>query len=190
VAIGEDVTEQLDVEPAVFFVRRHVYPKYACRACERIVAAPSVPCVPCVIERGRPGPGLLAHVLVSKYADPLPLYRPQQIYQRSGVELARSTLAEWVGAVGVALQPLVAAMKADLVREQAERPRSLRVPQGHRHPPAYASRSPHRGAVAAVLGADDVSIAIAASEGKVGTPDAYVAPDIPDSKPFSVGVPF
>jgi transposase len=114
VAIGEDVTEQLDVEPAVFFVRRHVYPKYACRACETIVAAPSVPCV---IERGRPGPGLLAQVLVSKYADHLPLYRQQQIYQRSGVELARSTLAEWVGTVGVALQPLVAAMKADLVRE-------------------------------------------------------------------------
>ena len=114
VAIGEDVTEQIDCEPAVFFVRRHVYPKYACRACETIVAAPSVPSV---IERGRPGPGLLAQVLVSKYADHLPLYRQQQIYQRSGIDLARSTLAEWVGAVGVALQPLVAAMKADLVRE-------------------------------------------------------------------------
>jgi len=114
VSIGEDVTEQLDCKPIEFFVRRHVYPKYACRTCESVVAAPSVPSV---IERGRAAPGLLAHVLISKYADHLPLYRQQQIYQRSGIDLARSTLADWVGAAGLALMPLVAALKADLLRE-------------------------------------------------------------------------
>jgi transposase len=111
--MGEDVTEQLDCKPAEFFVRRHIYPKYACRTCETVTAAPSEASV---IERGRPAPGLLAQVLISKYADHLPLYRQQQIYQRSGVELARSTLADWTGAAGVALMPLVDAMKADLLQ--------------------------------------------------------------------------
>lgn len=110
--IGEDVTELLDCEPVTFFVQRHVRPKYACRTCETITVAP-VPAA--IIDRGRPAPGLLAQVLISKYADHLPLYRQQQIYQRSGVELARSTLAGWVGACGVALTPLVEAMKAQLL---------------------------------------------------------------------------
>ena len=109
--MGEDVTEQLDCEPAKFFVRRHVYPKYACRSCETVTAQPSVPGV---IERSRAAPGLLAHVLISKYADHLPLYRQQQIYWRSGVEIARSTLTDWTGATGVALMPLIAAMQAEL----------------------------------------------------------------------------
>jgi transposase len=111
--MGEDVTEQLDCKPAEFFVRRHIYPKYACRACETVTTAPSEPSV---IERGRAAPGLLAHVLIGKYADHLPLYRQQQIYQRSGIDLARSTLADWTGAAGVALMPLAAAMKADLLQ--------------------------------------------------------------------------
>ena len=110
--IGEDVTELLDCEPIRFFVRKQVRPKYACRSCETITAAP-VP--PAIIDRGRPAPGLLAQVLIAKYADHLPLYRQEQIYQRSGVDLARSTLAGWVGACGVALMPLVAAMKAELL---------------------------------------------------------------------------
>ena len=86
---------------------RHVRPKLACRCCERIVqvAAPSRP-----IERGLPGPGLLAHVLVSKYADHLPLYRQSAIYARDGVELDRSTLADWVGASARLLAPLVDAL--------------------------------------------------------------------------------
>jgi transposase len=111
-AIGEDVTELLDCEPVKFFVQRHIRPKYTCRHCETIVAAP-VPAA--IIERGRPAPGLLAQVLIAKYADHSPLYRQAQIYQRSGVDLARSTMAEWVGACGVALAPLVAAMKAELL---------------------------------------------------------------------------
>ncbi len=104
VKIGEDITEQLDVEPAKFFVHRHIRPQYACRHCETITAAP-VP--PAIIDGGLAAVGLLAWVLISKYLDHLPLYRLEQIAARDQVILARSTLAEWVGRTGVALQPLV-----------------------------------------------------------------------------------
>ena len=114
VKIGEDVSEQLDVEPARFFVHRHIRPQYACRACETVIAAP-VP--PAVIDGGLAAPGLLAWVAVSKYADHLPLYRLEQIAARQGVTLARSTLAEWVGKTGVALQPLADRLAA-LLRSQ------------------------------------------------------------------------
>jgi transposase len=103
VKIGEDVSEQLDVEPARFFVHRHIRPQYACRGCETVSAAP-VPAA--IIDGGMAAPGLLAWVAVSKFADHLPLYRLEQIAARQGVPLARSTLAEWVGKIGVALQPL------------------------------------------------------------------------------------
>ncbi len=103
VKIGEDVSEQLDVEPARFFVHRHIRPQYACRGCETVTAAP-IP--PAVIDGGMAAPGLLAWVAVSKFADHLPLYRLEQIAARQGVPLARSTLAEWIGKLGVALQPL------------------------------------------------------------------------------------
>lgn len=103
VKIGEDISEQLDVEPAKFFVHRHIRPQYACRPCERITAAP-VP--PAVIEGGMAAPGLITWVLISKFIDHLPLYRLEQIAARDGVTLARSTLAEWVGRYGAALQPL------------------------------------------------------------------------------------
>jgi transposase len=104
VKIGEDVSEQLDVEPAKFFVHRHIRPQYACRTCETITAAP-VP--PTVIDGGMAAVGLLTWIMISKYVDHLPLYRLEQIAARDNVILARSTLAEWVGRVGVALQPLV-----------------------------------------------------------------------------------
>ncbi len=104
VKIGEDITEQLDVEPAKFFVHRHIRPQYACRNCETITAAP-VP--PAIIDGGLAAVGLLVWVLISKYLDHLPLYRLEQIAARDQVILARSTLAEWVGRTGVALQPLV-----------------------------------------------------------------------------------
>jgi len=105
--IGEDIAEVLDYVPARFRVIRHVRPKLACPGCEKIVQAeaPSRP-----IARGLAGAGLLAHVLVSKYADHLPLYRQSQIYAREGVELERSTLAEWVGQCFHLLDPLVAAL--------------------------------------------------------------------------------
>ena len=101
VKIGEDVTEQLDVKPAEFFVHRHIRPQYACRACETVVAEP-VP--PAVIDGGMATTGLLAWITTCKYLDHLPLYRIAQIAAREDVTLSLSTLAEWVGRVGVALE--------------------------------------------------------------------------------------
>ena len=100
--LGEDVSELLEYVPVSFRVIQHIRPKLSCARCERIVLseAPSRP-----IARGLAGPGLLAHVLVAKYADHLPLYRQSAIYAREGVELERSTLADWVGSA--LLQPLV-----------------------------------------------------------------------------------
>jgi transposase len=105
---GEDVSEQLEYVPESFKVIRHVRSKFACSGCDRVVEAPA-PSRP--IERGLAGPGLLAHVLVSKYADHLPLYRQSEIYARQGVEIERSTLAGWVGAASELLTPLLTALQ-------------------------------------------------------------------------------
>ncbi len=107
-SLGEDISEILEYVPAHFKVIQQVRPKLACACCERIVQAeaPSRP-----IERGIAGPGLLAHVLVSKYSDHLPLYRQSEIYAREGVELERSTLADWVGGTSALLAPLVEALR-------------------------------------------------------------------------------
>ncbi len=107
--IGEDVTEVLEKVPARLKVVRHVRPRYACRACEAVLQAPA-PDLP--IEKGRPGPGLLAHVLVSKYLDGLPLYRLSGILGREGVEIERQTLADWVGRGAWWLAPLAEAIGA------------------------------------------------------------------------------
>lgn len=112
VLIGEDVSEQLNVEPAKFFVHRHIRPQYACRACETVTAAPVEPAV---IDGGMAATGLLAWVIVGKYLDHLPLYRLERMAARDGVTLARSTLAEWVGRIGVALQPLADRLTALLL---------------------------------------------------------------------------
>jgi transposase len=109
---GEDVSEQLERIPATYKVIRHVRPKFACAGCERVVEAPA-PARP--IERGLPGPGLLAHVLVSKYADHQPLYRQSDIYAREGIDLDRSTLAGWVGAASELLTPLVEEIRKHVV---------------------------------------------------------------------------
>ncbi len=106
--LGEDVAEMLERVRACFKVIRHVRPKLSCDACDRIVQTPA-PSRP--IDRGLAGPGLLAHVLVSKYADHLPLYRQSEIYSREGVDLDRSTLAGWVGATSELLTPLVDAVR-------------------------------------------------------------------------------
>jgi len=105
--IGEDVAEMLEYVPASFKVIRHVRPKLACSRCQRIVQQPA-PSRP--IERGLPGPGLLAHVAVAKFADSLPLYRQAQIYAREGIDLDRSTLADWLGSTARLAQPLVEAL--------------------------------------------------------------------------------
>src|SRR5471030_3559259 len=101
--LGEDVTEVLDYVPGHFQVIRHVRPKYACKACDAIaqVPAPSMP-----TPRGRATPSTLAHLLVSKYCDHLPLYRQSEIYAREGVDLDRSTLCDWVGQTAWLLQPI------------------------------------------------------------------------------------
>ena len=101
--IGEDVAEQLEFIPEHFKVIRHVRPKFACGKCSTIVqaAAPSRP-----IDKGLAGPGLLAHVAVSKYLDHLPLYRQSEIYARQGIDLERSTLADWIGGISRLVTPL------------------------------------------------------------------------------------
>jgi transposase len=108
VRIGEDVSEQLDCVPAQFFVHRHIRGKYVCRCCQTIAAA-ALPAQ--IIDKGLPAPGLLAQVVVAKHDDHLPLYRQEEIYARSGVHVARSSMAQWVGICGVRLAPLADALR-------------------------------------------------------------------------------
>ncbi|WP_245494946.1 IS66 family transposase [Rhizobium ruizarguesonis] len=101
---GETISEVLDYVPASFRVVRHIQPRFTCKGCDTKVRAemPSLP-----IERGKPGPGLVAHVLIAKYCDHLPLYRQSEIYAREGVYLSRSTMADWIGKAGTLLEPLL-----------------------------------------------------------------------------------
>ncbi len=110
--LGEDVSETLEYVPERFKVIRQVRPKLACACCDKIVQAEAASRP---IARGIAGPGLLAHVLVSKYCDHLPLYRQAEIYARDGVELDRSTMAEWVGGCSRLLEPLVAALRRQVM---------------------------------------------------------------------------
>ncbi len=110
--IGEDVSEKLDYTPGVFHVERHIRGKWACAKCQTLIQAP-VPAQ--VIDKGIATAGLLAQVLVAKYADHQPLYRQEGIFERAGLAIPRSTLAQWVGVCGVRLQPLVDALKAMLL---------------------------------------------------------------------------
>lgn len=110
--IGQDVSEKLDYTPGLFTVERHIRGKWACAKCQTLTQAP-VPAQ--IIDKGIPTAGLLAQVLVGKYADHLPLYRQEGIFARAGMALPRSTLAQWVGVCGVRLQPLVDALKQDIL---------------------------------------------------------------------------
>ena len=114
--IGEDVTEELEYVPGRFVVNRIVRPRFACNRCDRFAQA-ALPSRP--IERGRPGSGLLAHILISKFADHLPLYRQSGIYAREGVDLDRSTMAEWVGKTTTLLTPLAEAIARHVKRGEA-----------------------------------------------------------------------
>jgi transposase len=114
VRIGEDTSEKLDYTPGVFTVERHIRGKWACKACETLIQAP-VP--PHVIDKGIPTAGLLAQVLVAKYGDHLPLYRQERIFERAGLAIPQSTLGEWVGVCGVRLQPLVDALRDELLQQ-------------------------------------------------------------------------
>lgn len=113
--IGEDVSEKLDYTPGVFTVERHVRGKWVCAQCETLTQAP-VPAQ--VIDKGIPTAGLLAQVLVAKYNDHLPLYRQERIFERAGLAIPRSTLAQWVGMCGVQLQPLVDALKKQILQHR------------------------------------------------------------------------
>jgi transposase len=106
--LGEDSSEMLEYVPEHWRVIKHVRPKYSCSVCQKIVQA-SAPSRP--IERSYAGPGLLAHMLVSKFCDHLPYYRQSQIYARDRVELDRSTLADWGGAASALLDPLLGALE-------------------------------------------------------------------------------
>jgi len=112
--IGEDVSDRLDIIPAQFRVIVTRRPKYACRSCTDGVAQAPAPAR--LIPGGLPTEAMVAHVLVSKYADHLPLYRQAQIYSRQGVDLDRSTLADWVGRAAFELRPVHDALMADLKR--------------------------------------------------------------------------
>lgn len=110
--IGEDISEKLDYTPGLFTVERHIRGKWACAKCQTLTQAP-VPAQ--IIDKGMATSGLLAQVLVAKYADHLPLYRQETIFARAGMALPRSTLAQWVGVCGVQLQPLVDALKDEIL---------------------------------------------------------------------------
>ena len=113
--IGEDVAEKLDYAPGVFTVERHVRGKWVCAKCETLVQAPVAPHI---IDKGIPTAGLLAQVLVAKFLDHLPLYRRERIFERAGLGITRSTLAQWVGECGAQLQPLVDALTAELLNHE------------------------------------------------------------------------
>ncbi|RMT35654.1 Protein TnpC1 [Pseudomonas syringae pv. spinaceae] len=113
--IGEDVSEKLDYTPGVFTVECHVRGKWVCDDCETLIQSP-VPAQ--VIDKGIPTAGLLAHVMIAKFADHLPLYRQESIFGRAGLTIPRSTLAQWVGVTGMQLQPLVDALRDVVLGQQ------------------------------------------------------------------------
>src|SRR2546428_1034916 len=113
VKIGEETSEQLDYTPASLFVTEHVRVKYACKACESQVVTGEMPAQP--IDKGRPGPGLLAQVVTAKYSDHLPLNRQVAIFARHGVALARQTLCDWVAAAAALLGPVYHDLKQNVV---------------------------------------------------------------------------
>lgn len=152
--IGEDVSEKLDYTPGVFHVERHVRGKWVCRHCDTLTQAP-MPAQ--IIDKGIATSGLLAHTLIAKYCDHLPLYRQEKIYARAGVAIPRSTLAEWVGRCGVQLQPLVARLHEQLLQQPVlhgdETPVSMLAPGQKKTHRAYvwAYATPKNAAFKAVV---------------------------------------
>ncbi|MFN4329303.1 MAG: IS66 family transposase [Limnobacter sp.] len=112
--IGEDVAEKLDYQPGTFSVERHIRGKWVCDTCEILIQAP----VPAhVIDKGMATTNLLAQVLVNKFADHLPLYRQEQMFDRTGYKLSASTMGSWVGQCGAALQPLIDALRTQILQQ-------------------------------------------------------------------------
>jgi transposase len=114
--IGEETSEQLEYQPASLFVIEHVRAKYACPACEGQVITSPMPAQP--IDKGKPGPGLLAQVITAKYADHLPLNRQVDIFARHGVALTRQTLCDWVAATADVLAPIYEDLTASVLASQ------------------------------------------------------------------------
>jgi transposase len=110
---GEEISEELGIVPARFFVRRLIRHKFACRECQDAVVRPLLPAA--AIEKCQAGSDVLAAIIVSKYADHLPLYRQQAIYRREGVELSRVTMGDWIGKCAFLLEPVVVQMKVELL---------------------------------------------------------------------------
>jgi transposase len=124
--IGKEVREQLEYVPASFVVLEHIRPKYACQTCEgNVVIAERLP-EP--IDKGLPGPGLLAHVAVSKYADHQPLYRQEGIYKRSGVELSRSTMCDWMAVTAELVAPIIKLMLSRILASKVVQNDDTTVP--------------------------------------------------------------
>jgi transposase len=124
--IGREVREQLEYVPASMIVLEHIRPKYACRVCEgNIVIADRLP-EP--IEKGLPGPGLMAHVVVSKYADHQPLYRQERIFKRFGVDLSRSTMCDWMAVAAELLGPIVKRMMSRILTSKVVQNDDTTVP--------------------------------------------------------------
>jgi transposase len=141
IVIGEQTSEQLDYRPAKLFVRQHVRLSYACPTClaQAIETIPegepeppplivTAPKPPQPIDKGLPGPGLLAHVVTSKYADHLPLHRQEAMLARQGVELSRSTLCDWMAAVAKAFTPLYTLMLSQVLKSRVVQTDETRVP--------------------------------------------------------------
>jgi transposase len=114
--MGEEITEELDYVPASFVVRQHIRVKYVCKHCQEGVVIADLP--PRPIEKGRPGTGLLAHVLTSKYADHMPLHRQEGIFKRHGVDIHRSTMCDWVRDCAHLLSPIVRYMKQIILQSK------------------------------------------------------------------------
>jgi transposase len=114
--IGHETSEQLDYEPASLFIVEHRRVKYACARCQEQVVIAAKPPQP--IDKGLPGPGLLAQVIVSKYDDHLPLHRQERIFARQGLVLQRSTSCGWMAACAELLRPLVERMHAEVLRSR------------------------------------------------------------------------
>ena len=134
--IGAEVSEQLEYFPASFKVLKHVRHKYGCRRCDHDGYRPNIAAAakpPQPIDRGLPGPSLLAHVITSKLGDHLPLYRLERIFARQQVDVARSTMCAWMRAAGEMVRPLVALMservKASRVIHTDDTPVPIRAPR-------------------------------------------------------------
>lgn len=114
VRIGEDISEKLDYMPGVFTVERHIRGKWACKPCETLIQEPVRAHV---IDKGIPTAGLLAYILIAKFGDHLPLHRFERIFGRSGFAIAKSILSAWVGGRGMRLQPIVEALREELLQQ-------------------------------------------------------------------------